>query len=91
MTKKTNFKAVKAFMWQDSAYAEGETFKRPDDWEIDTEYTALLDVQRKNRAKNPGQTAFSYQVQEGYEKVNDGSGTKTVPVMQTKRVILPVV
>lgn len=92
MTKKTNFKAVKPFMWQDSAYAEGDTFKRPDDWEVDTEYTHLLEVQRSTRAKNPGQTAFMYRVQVGEEKVVGSDGIpKKQPVIDEKRVILPVV
>jgi hypothetical protein len=86
MTKKTNYKVGKDFDYAGQAYKAGDTFKRPDDWELDEEFTRL----KKQRRPDLAITAFAYPVQLGVEEHFEGSMLVRTPVIDYRRAVLPV-
>jgi len=86
MTKKTNFKVGKDFEYAGQTYKAGDTFKRPDDWEIDEDFTRL----KKQRWPEKEITAFAYPVQVGVDEHFNGAMLVRTPVVDFRRAVLPV-
>ena len=86
MTKKLNYTVDDTFEHGGVTYKAGDTFKIPDGWQLDDEYTKL-----KKRA-NPKKvfTTFAYEVQIGEDESFEGSRIVRTPVMDSRRVLLPV-
>ena len=86
---KKNFEVCKDFELAGTEYKKGDTWRKPEDWQVDNEYTALWSVQHKN--KGGPAVAFVYPVETGMmEQTGPGGRKQMVPVEDSRRVVLPV-
>ena len=84
--KKVNYEAQKEFEFGGTTYKKGETFKIPPEWVVDEDYTKL----RMMAQPNNNQTAFNYEIQIGLDEQFVGAEIVRKPIMEGKRVVLPV-